>query len=182
MPRPGTFFSRRDCRSDDGFTLIEVLVSLLILSIIGLVVWRGSILATRVLSTSTESSMATTKILQLDDSLRREIEKIQMPFWLREIKIEQTEHGITLPYYQGDPDNSLTIAAAGNYLDVSNSSREQAFRLGPFPGLRVETAYDAQTNPIGVRVQIAPAGNRLSQEGLFFRFGSSPLWVDDEDR
>jgi len=176
MLKIAAFFSRRNAQSDEGFTIIEVLVSVLI----GLVVWRGSILATRVLSASSERSIATTRILQLDDSLRREVGRIHLPFWLAEIGIEQTDHGIVLPYYRGDPDDSLTIAVADNYLDVSSLNREQAFHIGPFPGIRAETAYDAQENPVGVRIWIESAKDNTSQQELFFRFGSSPLWVEDE--
>ena len=180
MPKGGKRFSFRNFPNEEGFTYVEILASILILSIIGILIWQGSIVASRTLFRSSDVSISSTRLLQLDEAMRREIGKIAIPYWLSLTEIEASPRRLVIPYYGGDPDVTLLIERIEDYISLTISGREQHLRLGPFPGLHVEQWQDEVGNVIGIMLRFDSPSDDAPIQELFFRFGSFPLTDYDE--
>lgn len=115
-------------KNEDGFTLIEVLIALTILS--GL-----SFLLVSLVSRSSSSIDKTFNLgrrnmltLRIDDALREEFCKVRPPYWLSEIPYTIQENGISFSYYNGDPDASLIVFHEDNDLVIERDGEKIFFR------------------------------------------------------
>ncbi len=167
-------------RSEDGFTFVEIIASILILSIIGFLIWQGSSIAARMLFKSSDRSIATLSRLQLDEALRRETGNILIPFWISRVEIETSHNRIRIPYYQGDPDDHLVIEVIGDSLTITAPGRDEYVHFGPFPGISAAPARDTEGNPIGINLKYASSRTADARSEILYRFGSFPLWSADD--
>jgi prepilin-type N-terminal cleavage/methylation domain-containing protein len=110
-------------RSDRGFTFIEVLISLTILSLISLVVWGGLRNARTLIERISYRGSATAKVVQLDSFLRSSCLKVRPPFWLAALEVQSSEDRLSIPYYEGEPDRHLVLEVDGSYLTISGEPR-----------------------------------------------------------
>ncbi len=180
MRRNAKLRSRMLDKNEDGFTFVEVIASILILSIIGFLIWQGSSIATRVLFKSTDRSIATIRLLQLDEVMRRETGHIVIPFWISRLEIETTHSRISVPYYQGDPDDVLIIEVVEDALKITAPKHDKSLHFGPFPGISAMVARDTGGNPIGIKLIHVASNLEDSLSEILYSFGSFPLWSADD--
>jgi prepilin-type N-terminal cleavage/methylation domain-containing protein len=98
-----------------GFTLLETLAALAVLSVAGLSVIAGANIVINALDTAKTRAVFTARLLYADERLRRAVGEIAIPYWEQAgyttAKLAMSAHGNTLelPWYQGKRDAVLRL-------------------------------------------------------------------------
>jgi prepilin-type N-terminal cleavage/methylation domain-containing protein len=167
-------------KSDDGFTLLEIMAGLVVISLIGVVVWQGVSHTGRLFEKVSSSLFSTIRTVQMDQYLREETAKIKAPFWIAEFRVQENEGlALSIPYLEGDADRFLVFERKDGYLRVGERKRgsedmEAAQVFGPFEDISYEIAGNGAEREYGVRFSV-----RLRQTSkavdIVARFGSNPF-------
>lgn len=160
-------------RSDRGFTFIEVLVSLTVLSLIAVVVWAALSNARTLIDKISYRGSTTAKTVQLDTFLRSSCRKVRPPFWLTALEVTSADGRLSIPYYDGEPDRHLVLEVEGSYLTVRSEPGEESLRFGPFEEIALGTISQEGQLPWGVEVRLQT--ERATPLTLTCRLGAVPL-------
>lgn len=114
--------SRRN-KGDEGFTFIEVIVSVTIISIISFSLWLGFNTSIRLLFVIPELSKKSNKILALNNIIQEGLERVIIPFWISEYdkvpEYELEEDRAVLPYFDGIMKRFLILEFIDNYFKIN---------------------------------------------------------------
>jgi prepilin-type N-terminal cleavage/methylation domain-containing protein len=167
-------------KSDDGFTLLEITVGLVVISLIGVVVWQGASWTGRLFEKISSSVFSTVRTVQLDRCLRDETARVKAPFWVKEFEARENEgHTLSVPYLDGDADSYLVLEFRNDYIRVGRGKRgsEDVVTLhsfGPFEDVSCEIARSGEEREYGIKVSVRPGQTSKSVE-IVARFGSNPF-------
>jgi hypothetical protein len=158
--------------NDRGFTLIEAITMIAVISVLGVVLWSGATLAMRALSDMDSHLDGTGAFLLAEHALREECGKIRFPYWLGQSGIEQNESGLTVHYLEGRREDTLVIGFENNRLWIAEHRRttdgeEEVSRLpyGPFGGAEFSTARAENRGVYGIAVTLRPFKKQDAQDG-----------------
>lgn len=84
-----------------GFSYIEAVVSLLIISLIGVLLASVYSISIRSVSKARIKIKDSVNHLRVDDELREFISCVDYPFWVKEYKVDSSENSITVEYFKG---------------------------------------------------------------------------------
>ena len=155
----------------DGSTLLEVLAALLIMSILGLGMWSAVSACLRLTTKIHDSTMASTRILNIDDRLRDLAGRVRAPFWVPDFLIETTETEMHVAYLDGDPSKSLILKADGGALSIDDGSTVK--RYPGFQRVTMAAAQDSAGKTCGITVSLEKKGGESFS--VMARFGSTPV-------
>lgn len=124
-----------------AFTLMEALISLLIISLIGLVTISSFTSGTRSITKGSEKVSSIVKQLQTDSKIRSAAEKVCIPFWINECQITSTSNTITFPWQNGlQEEYTVTVPS-----DITIVSFELIEVSGKHPaGIKVTCSYKSE--------------------------------------
>jgi prepilin-type N-terminal cleavage/methylation domain-containing protein len=180
-----------DRNRENGFTFIEVLVSVTILSILGFAIWIGFISVINLIQTVPEATEKGQNLLNLDTYLRHSCEEILVPFWMPEYEYEEESDRVVLPYYGGKEENILSIEYKDKYITITPSIIEEdetedeseplppSFKAGPYDEVRFEVISTKEEGLIGLEVSILETFEEYEGVKIFARFGSYPFWKEE---
>lgn len=157
--------------TQDGSTLLEVLAALLIMSILGLGIWSAVSSSLRLTTKIHDSTMASTRILVLDDRLRALAGRIRAPFWVPDFLIEATDSEMHVAYLDGDPSKSLILKIDGNVLSIDDGTT--VTRHSGFTRVSMAATPDSSGRVCGITVSLEEKGR--ASFSLTARFGSAPV-------
>lgn len=83
-----------------GFTLVESLISLSIISIISIVITAGILLSMQSYRKSSDQVKNAYKLLEIDRQIRNICSNIEIPFWETNAEITFTEHTFSTKWYK----------------------------------------------------------------------------------
>lgn len=166
-------------KSEDGFTLMEAAVSLVILSLLSVVVWQGLINAGKLIGKTTDYSLNTAQTLQLDNYVRKKVSEVTPPFWSGTIDMESEPDRVRIPYYKGETETLLVITFEKDYLTlaIQKKDEEQPDEIksfGPFSDVKIELAFDKDDTACGIGFDITPFKSSDKPIQIVTRFGSNP--------
>jgi hypothetical protein len=173
---------------NDGFTFMEILVAMAVLMILGLGLWLALSQGSGVLAVTSGMLRGSRQLLQLDDTLRRELAAVRIPFWTGRLPLETTSSGgernwqLVLPFLNGDAGNRLRIALVGGEVRISRESETAEIRagaFGPFDSVTWKTAEPAGDRPSGIYFSVKAKGSQPVT--LFFTLGSHPFYLGREE-
>lgn len=84
-----------------GFSYIEAVVSLLIISLIGVLLASVYSISIKSISKMRIKINDSVEHLRVDDELRDFISCVDYPFWVKEYKVDSSENSITVEYFKG---------------------------------------------------------------------------------
>ena len=94
----------KDKSYSEGFSFIEVLVSLFIISMISMLLYFAYSLCLKTYNRSKEEIKITTLRANTDYILRKKIEKVTIPYWEKEYIFSFTDNSISLNWIDGKND------------------------------------------------------------------------------
>jgi hypothetical protein len=155
-----------------GFSFVEILVTLLLASALGLVLWSGMAGAQGLVRKTIQRASFSVKVLQLDTALRQAVGRVRVPFWQEpEPVVRQEGNRLDIAFLDGYAQNSLTLELRDGRLRIEESGGA-ASSFGPFPGAGLKLFRDEAGRPQGVEVSIDRGGETTL---ILARFGSDPL-------
>lgn len=122
--RPHGFSS---LRNEEGFTLVEVLVALVLLGTLVLVVWAASFTGGRTLERISSGIHRNVELLEIDSAIRWHARRIIIPSWLAVPKSEGKRQRLSIPWLDGRQDKSLTLAAQNGALLIDDGGQPTSF-------------------------------------------------------
>jgi prepilin-type N-terminal cleavage/methylation domain-containing protein len=169
-------------KNEQGFTFVEVMVALLIISLIGVVVWQGSVRSGRLLDRISRESLITLKLMRTESALRDAVAEIRIPFWVSEAVIEESDGELVIPFYEGSADALLVVKCEDGSIVIGTRSggegtMEKSATFGPFAGTAVELARDNDDRPFGIRFTLRVQDGSFEPVEITARFGSNPFWT-----
>ena len=156
---------------EHGFTLLEVLAGLAILSVLGIGVWSGVAAALRAISRYHDTALACARLLQLDDRFREAAGRVRVPWWLPGPTVSESDGGYSIPFLDGLPDKLLSIQLVNGALYVTDGAY-----VSVFPGItaaRVSFALDENSDSYGAALEIDMAG--IGHAVIVARWGGTPV-------
>ena len=164
-------------KKEDGFTIIEVLVAMTIMSILGITMWMGFSAAVSLIHTVPESSRLIQEIIALDSILREYISRVRVPFWLPELDYYIDTTSALFPYYEGIETKFLQIEYYDNeiYLktfeEESDEEPETIYHTGPFTYVNFSEVSEKKLGLLGLEITLKHEHERIEEFTIFARLG-----------
>lgn len=158
-------------RPEGGWTFLEVLVALAVLSLLGVGAWDAAAVSLRLASGIRERTLEASRLLELDDRLRGLALRVRTPYWAGSHEVSLADGSCRVAWLDGDRDKGLLMAFRDGTLTVGDGENAASY-----PGFRRAvflSALDAENRPFGVSVELETEGGRvLTVTG---RFGGAPV-------
>ncbi|MCI6592811.1 MAG: type II secretion system GspH family protein [Spirochaetia bacterium] len=106
-------------KKSEGFSYIEVIVSLLIISFIAGLLYFSYSICIKSLYSSKESIRNSIDHLEADEYLRESIQSVLVPFWQKSIDYSFTENEISISWDNGEVTKSFKMKAKAKIIEVN---------------------------------------------------------------
>ena len=169
---------KKTIRNERGFTFVEILVSLVIISFIGMILFTGASRAQTVLKNISEMSITNNRLLQYTNYLRSSAAQVKVPFWIREISFVEKEDSLEIPYFRGEKDSYLVIGRTDHFLtiDSRNSPVERPLQtFGPFHSINFHPMVDENGSTSSIKTIVELDDGPKTQITVIARFGTFPI-------
>ncbi len=166
---------KKHLKSEDGFTFLEILVSLLLLSILGLILWSSLFNAQGLIGKILHEASFSAKVLQLDDFIVQAAQKIRVPFWVKEIEIQEEDGRMVVPWLNGNPEDFLVFQKQNDSILIGYQESGQFLSFGPFADIDVRPKENGNEQIWGVQLTITDIRNADHRVVISAHFGSAPF-------
>jgi prepilin-type N-terminal cleavage/methylation domain-containing protein len=157
--------------AENGFTVLEVLVGLAILSLLGVGAWSGASASLRAAARVRAAVLANARLLQLDDRIREAAGRIVPPWWAKGPEIQELQGEWRVPLIDGDPGEVLVVAFTDGVLSIDDGDFVSLFP--GFTAVRLAHAWEGECGLRGLRLDIA--GKEIGQLSINARLGGAAL-------
>jgi hypothetical protein len=151
-------------KNDSGFTLIEAITMVAVLSVLGVVLWSGASLALRAVTDINSRLDSTSKFLKAEHLIRDKCRSVKFPYWLKESVSESDENSLKIYYYQGNKESTLTFSFKDNLLwitehlgNLDQESQELKEPCGPFAKSEFSLAENPTRGVYGIKIALWPS-------------------------
>jgi len=149
-------------KNEQGFTLIEAITMIAVISVLGVVLWSGATLAMRAVDNMGSYLDGSSAFLQAENALREKCAAVRFPYWAGRCEVEIDETSASIPYYKGQKDSELRLEFKDHMLWVSIPKKDgdegERSRLpyGPFGGAEFAVAQNPNRGVYGISVTLRP--------------------------
>jgi prepilin-type N-terminal cleavage/methylation domain-containing protein len=162
-------------KNEEGFTFIEILVSMVLLSVLGVTIWTGLISSQGLIRKIISEASMSAKILQLDNFVRQHVNQVKIPFWEGKIKAEAVESGLAIPYLNSDYEDMLIFKISRDMLLIGSKKTGQFTAFGPFNDIGFQLWEGDEEKLLGVKLSVS-FGTKVDNNVIIYaRFGGNPL-------
>lgn len=154
--------------SENGFTLVEALIALTLISLIGvpvLAVFSDTVNFTGKIKELTRWNR---EMIALERVLRHSVSQIEIPFWISDIEVNESIGIIKVPYWNGKVSSFLEIEVEDGVFKISTADEVTVFK--GYNGFKFDLLEDNQSRTIGLSLII----EKKKKDDLLFQcsFGS----------
>ncbi len=161
--------------SDAGFSVLEVMVALLLLSALGVAVWAGLVGGQNLAGRAIRSASGTARLLQMEMHLRRTAAQVRTPYWAPGPGAEATADGLRIPWLNGRAEEALVLDWSEDRLGVRTGPSEPGIVFGPFAEVECEVYVGGPSQAAGLRVSVLAEAGDGEPLVIEAPFGGSPL-------
>ena len=161
-------------RNDSGSSVLEVLVTVLVLTALGAALWSGVTVAVRLAQRTLRSSFEAARVVQLDRFLRRAALRVHSPFWLTGPDVESGPDWLRVAWVDGEPSEGITLERRGDLL-ILHARRDPPVVFGPFSSPQFSLYADGEGRARGLRVSVAPRSDPEHPVVILAPFGGSTV-------
>jgi prepilin-type N-terminal cleavage/methylation domain-containing protein len=152
---------------EDGFTLVEVLVGLAVISLLGVAVWGAAAAAFRGVERARRSALASARAIQLDDRFRACIGRVRPPWWGGEPRMESEGAAWRIGDLDGEAGKALVLRWADGVLSIDDGTT--ATRHTGYTGVELAPALDTGGRVFGSKLVVV--GGALGRLEILARWG-----------
>lgn len=183
--------------AEGGFTLIEVMVSLAIVTMIGLAIWGSFASGVKLLHAIPGTGETNIDLIKLEVAFRRNLENIQFPVWVPEYEPSDDDY-IELPFLYGYKDYLLFLYAERKeytdeiYFFIEGNKDEMdkeifideefgnfQLKFGPYKSVRFEYVTDDDDFLKGIEITVEPMQENYGEATIYGKIGGNPFWYDE---
>ncbi len=158
---------------------MEVLVTVLLLSTLGIALWSGVSVGVRLGRRALGDALAAARLVGMDGMLRRAAERVRTPFWEPGPVVETGPDWLRIAWLDGDPSEGICLERRGDLLIV-HVGDDQPVAFGPFAGVDFGLYRGGGEGPRGLRVSVAaPGTDGEDPRPIFAPFGGYPVAAED---
>jgi prepilin-type N-terminal cleavage/methylation domain-containing protein len=161
----------RSRASEEGFTLLEVLVGMAILSLLGVGVWTAVTASFRSAERLQASALANAQILQIDDRLRDCTVRVRAPWWAEPPSIQAAEHTWRIAYLDGKPEKKLVVSWNDRVLSIDDGACVS--RYPGYSSASLSAAVGADGRVFGLTLTIE--GKYVGHISIVARYGGAEV-------
>jgi prepilin-type N-terminal cleavage/methylation domain-containing protein len=139
-------------KNNRGFTLIETLIAITLVSLIGLpffIVTSDTVSFTGKIK---DLNRWNKELIQLERVLRKSVGEVQIPFWISGIELTEEEGPISIPYWNGDVSSVLEIDIENTILKITTPERSTVFN--GYDEVELGFIKDSQSRTIGLSIKV----------------------------
>jgi len=159
-------------RSRDGFTTLEAVIALALISIVAGLLFASASGLVRASGRDRSRALAVAKLYRLDDCLRNSALRVRIPYWAPGVEAESLPDGAAFPYCDGERDAIIEVRGADGALLVRTP--DASYRFDGVLDVAVSTARDSAGIPVGLRVAFSLEGRHFE---VLARFGAAAAAV-----
>jgi len=155
--------------SDEGSTLIEAVVAVMVIAIAGAALFGGVGVGMRAFEKGDRAAHSAAEALMIDDTLRERSREVKIPYWERGARLGRDAGSTTVFYYGGLKKSTLSIAEQDSALVLDCPAGRSAF-----PGIHLISVLPLESGGAlaGLDVSYAIGGRRYHSLAAF---GAAPL-------
>ena len=161
--------------SKSGYTFIELIIALVILSILGVGMWQGLVRVSRLLDRIYVVHSGISSTVVMDERIREEVSRIIIPFWIPGVPVTEDKDGVAIDFYNGEKGKALCFRFTDNYLIMGDDNGKVLCSFGPFSDVRIETHRNPQGVATGIRFIIYGDGMEKRPLTIVAGFRSCPF-------
>ncbi len=154
---------------------MEVLVTVLLLSTLGIALWSGVSVGVRLGRRALGDALAAARLVRMDAMLRQAAERVRTPFWEPGPVVETGPDWLRIAWLDGDPSKGIQLERRGDLLIVHvGDGGPVAF--GPFAGIEFGLYRGDGDGPRGLQVSVAgPGKGDEDPQSILAPFGGYPV-------
>lgn len=169
---------RSSKKPEDGFTFMEVLVAMTIMSILGATVWIGFAAAVNLIKSVPVSVDMVQSYIALDSIVREYMSRVKPPFWQPELDYYMDYTSMSFPFYEGVEGKYLQIEYTNNHLHISTYTEddesdevENLYESGPYMYVYFTEITEKPMGLIGMEITLKPEHENIEEFTIFARIG-----------
>ncbi|HEQ72065.1 MAG TPA: prepilin-type N-terminal cleavage/methylation domain-containing protein [Spirochaetia bacterium] len=182
MSENSTPFSKR---TEDGFTVIEIVISLAVFSLLGTALLGVTVQAVKTFAETDTNLEYLSRTAMLEHHLRASLAEIRVPFWLPEFPPLEESDTLRLPYYRAEAGTRFTVRfEEGKVITDVTTEDDDDQNGGPaaetrifrgYKGMSWEKLADADGNLIGIEFTFVPEDELQAPLTVAAAFGGTPF-------
>jgi hypothetical protein len=142
---------------DEGFTTVEILVSIALLGVLLLVVWSAVSSGMRVVSRITVRIFRNNELMRLDTTIRDSVERIHTPYWAKGIRTEDAVGSVRVYDLDGLPDSALIVQNEDSGLSIGDGKNKALFSTTKATQIEVKKTNDSGSMALEVEAKLGGA-------------------------
>ena len=152
-------------RSEEGFTLAETLVAMLVFLVAGCMLWELMLHTEAGFALAGSMGSTAARAEQIDRSIRKTVGDVAIPFWAGDADFNSGGTSVSIPYSSGSKDSSVSLTYEGTTLTLSNGA-SQAIYHG-IDAFKVEALQDGSSTVIGLSAVYTIHNKAFNTHALF---------------
>lgn len=150
-------------KNNSGFTLIETLVAITLISLIGLpvlMVFSDTVTFTKKIK---DLNRWNGELIKLERVLRKSLGEVQIPFWISDVEVTEGIGTIIVPYWNGDADLFLEIEIKDTAFKITTPEGSTVFN--GYDGVEFDILKDSHSRTIGLSIRV----KKIKREDVKFQ-------------
>lgn len=138
--------------NNSGFTIIETLVAITLISLIGLPVFMVTSDTVTFTKKIKDINCWNGELIKLERVVRKSVGEVQIPFWISNIEVTEGIGTMIVPYWNGDRGLVLEMGIEDTEFKITTPLGSTIFK--GYDGVEFDILNDNQSRTIGLSIKV----------------------------
>ncbi len=139
-------------RTNEGFTLIETLIAITLVSLIGIPVFMVFSDTVSFTGNVKDLNRWNKELIQLERVLRKSVGEVGIPFWISDIELTEEAGSMSVPYWNGQADSFLEMKTLDTAFKITTPEGSTVFN--GYDGVEFDILKDIGSRTIGLSINV----------------------------
>ena len=150
-------------KNNSGFTLIETLVAIALISLISLPVFMVTSDIVTFTKKIKDLNRWNGELIKLERVLRKSVRGVQIPFWISNIELTEGTNAIRIPYWNGEAGLVLEMEIEDKTFKITTPEGTRGFK--GYDGVEFDFLKDSKLRTIGLSINV----KKIKREDVEFQ-------------